>query len=382
MSTTGIELNTRNRVLADMVELVSSMRFAISMLTIISIASMIGTVLTQNQPMPNYVNQFGPFWFEVFDKLGLYAVYSAWWFLLILAFLILSTSLCIVRNAPKMIKDMRSWRENVREVSLRNFHHKMEWNAPLTRAALAEQTAARLVDAGYAAKIVQKDNGTLVAAKKGAANKFGYIFAHSAIIIILVGGMLDSDLPIRFQQWFMGKTPFGGSGLIADIPAQHRLGLGNPTYRGNTMIPEGQSSNTAVIPQASGVLIQPLPFTIELKRFEIDFYSTGMPKLFASDVIIKDPDTGKTFPARIKVNEPLIYKGVAVYQSSFEDGGTKLTMRGYPMSGSGQSAFDLTGEVNSATPLRHGSDTYSVEWSDFRAFNVENTASADLRAVT
>ena len=42
-------------------------------------------MLKQNEPMPNYVNQFGPFWFEVFRKLGLYAVYSAWWFLLILA---------------------------------------------------------------------------------------------------------------------------------------------------------------------------------------------------------------------------------------------------------------------------------------------------------
>ena len=45
MSTTGIELNTRRRWLADAVELISSMRFAISLLTIISIASIIGTVL-------------------------------------------------------------------------------------------------------------------------------------------------------------------------------------------------------------------------------------------------------------------------------------------------------------------------------------------------
>jgi cytochrome c biogenesis protein len=186
MSTTGIELKTKRRHLAEMVELVSSMRFAISLLTIVAIASMIGTVMKQNEPMPNYVNQFGPFWFEVFDKLGLYAVYSAWWFLLILAFLLVSTGLCIVRSSPKMLKDMRSWRENVREVSLRNFHHKAEWVAPLARAALAQQSAQRLVDAGYATKIVEKENAVLVSAKKGAANKFGYIFAHSAIIIILL----------------------------------------------------------------------------------------------------------------------------------------------------------------------------------------------------
>jgi cytochrome c biogenesis protein len=382
MSTTGIELKTRRRGLADAVELVSSMRFAISLLTIISIAAMIGTVMKQNEPMPNYVNQFGPFWFEVFHKLGLYAVYSAWWFLLILTFLILSTGLCIARNGPKMIKDMRSWRENVREVSLRNFHHKAEWTSALPRADLARQTVARLADAGYSAKIVDKGHGTLVAAKKGAANKLGYIFAHSAIIIILLGGMLDSDLPIRFQLWFMGKTPFAGSGVIAEIPAQHRLGLANPTFRGNSMIPEGQSSNVAIIPQASGVLVQDLPFTILLKKFTIDFYSTGMPKLFASDVVIRDHETGKTFPATIKVNEPLIYKGVAMYQSSFEDGGSKLKLTGFPMAGTDSQAFALAGEVNAATDLKRGDEQYSVEWTGFRPFNVENIGGQDARAVT
>jgi cytochrome c biogenesis protein len=382
MSTTGIELKTRRRGLADAVELVSSMRFAISLLTIIAIAAMIGTVMKQNEPMPNYVNQFGPFWFEVFYKLGLYAVYSAWWFLLILTFLILSTGLCIARNGPKMIKDMRSWRENVRETSLRNFHHKAEWSTALPRAELARQTVQRLADAGYSAKVVDKEHGTLVAAKKGAANKLGYIFAHSAIIIILLGGMLDSDLPIRFQQWFMGKTPFAGSGVIADIPAQHRLGLGNPTFRGNTEIPEGSSSDVAIIPQATGVLVQELPFTIAMKKFTIDFYSTGMPKLFASDVEIRDHETGKTFPATIKVNEPLIYKGVAVYQSSFGDGGSKLTLTGFPMVGTDSKAFPLAGEVNGATDLKRGDEQYSVEWTGFRPFNVENIGGQDARAVT
>src|SRR5437868_245805 len=280
-TTSGLQLKTDRRWLADAVELVSSMRFAISLLSLIAIASVIGTVLKQNEPMTNYVNQFGPFWFEVFGKLGLYAVYSAWWFLLIMGFLVLSTSLCIIRNTPKMLKDMRSWRANVREQSLRNFHHKAEWLSATPIAALTQQLAARIAASGYKVKVVEKDQATLIAAKQGAANKWGYIFAHSAIVIICLGGLLDSDLPIRFQQWFYGKTPFSGNGVIAKIPEQHRLGLGNPTFRGNTLIPEGASSNTAIIAQPNGVLIQDLPFTIQLKKFVIEHYSTGMPKLFA-----------------------------------------------------------------------------------------------------
>ena len=371
--TAGLQLNIRRRWLAELVELISSMRFAISLLSLLAIASTIGTVLKQNEPLPNYVNQFGPFWFEVFGKFGLYSVYAAWWFLMILGFLVLSTSLCITRNAPKMLKDMRSWRENVREQSLRNFHHRHEWDVGTPRLALAQDLARRIAAAGYRVKLVEKEHATLITAKQGAANKWGYIFAHSAIVVICIGGLLDSDLPIRFQTWYYGKTPFAGNGVIADIPAQHRLGLGNPTFRGNTMIPEGGSSTTAIIQQQNGVLIQDLPFTIALKKFVIDFYSTGMPKLFASEVVITDHETGKTFPATIKVNEPLVYKGLAVYQSSFEDGGSRLKLTGYPMQGDQRQSFAINGEVGAATPLgSQSAGSYSVEFTGFRPFNVEN----------
>ncbi len=381
-TTSGLQLKTNRRWLAEMVELLSSMRFAISLLTLISIASVIGTVMKQNEPMANYVNQFGPFWFEVFSKLGLYAVYSTWWFLLIMGFLVLSTSLCIIRNAPKMLKDMRSWRENVREQSLRNFHHKAEWTTALPHAVLTQQLINRVAANGYKTKVVDKGGATLISAKQGAANKWGYIFAHSAIVIICVGGLLDSDLPIRFQEWVYGKTPFAGNGVIAQIPAQHRLGVNNPSFRANTFLPEGSSSNTAVIPRGNGVLIQDLPFTLQLDKFVIDFYSTGMPKLFASHVTVIDHDNGKRFSSVIEVNHPLIYRGMAVYQSSFDDGGSKLKLTGYPMTGTSHASFALAGEIGGTTPLARGGE-YTVEWSGFRPFNVENMASGgqDVRAV-
>jgi len=382
-TTSGLQLNTRQRWLADTVELVSSMRFAISLLALIAIASVIGTVLKQNEPMPNYVNQFGPFWFEVFAKLGLYAVYSAWWFLVIMAFLVVSTSLCIIRNAPKMLKDMRSWREHVREQSLRNFHHKLEWQSVQALPQAVQGAIDRIAPLGYKVRVFEKEGGTLVAAKQGAANKWGYILAHGAIVIICVGGLLDSDLPIRFQTWMFDKTPFSGSGLIAQIPGQHRLGTGNPTFRANAFIPEGATANTAVIPQQNGVLIQELPFSVHLKKFVIEHYSTGMPKLFASDVVVTDHETGKTFGATIKVNEPLIYKGIAMYQSSFEDGGSKLRLAAYPMTGASAATVPVAGVVGESTPMPQGFGDYTIEWSGFKPMNVENVAEPgqDLRAV-
>ena len=74
VSPPGLQLRTHHRVLRSAVELLSSMRFAISLLVVLAIASIIGTVLTQGDPYPNYVNQFGPFWADIFRALGLYTV--------------------------------------------------------------------------------------------------------------------------------------------------------------------------------------------------------------------------------------------------------------------------------------------------------------------
>ena len=379
-TTQGMLLTNRGRFVTELVELVSSMRFAISLLTIISIASVVGTVVIQGEPMPNYVNQFGPFWFEVFARFSVYSVYSAWWFLLIMAFLVTSTSLCIIRNAPKMIADMKSWRVNVREQSLRYFHHHAEWSSSRAIDQLASEYTKQIAAAGYQVRQVPKDGAVLLSAKQGAANKLGYIFAHSAIVIICIGGLLDSNLPIRAQQWMFGKETFKGSGVIADIPEKHRLGNGNITFRGNTLIPEGQSSNTTILQMGDGVLIQDLPFSIQLEQFIVDFYSTGMPKLFASNVIVTDKETGNNFRATIKVNEPLIYKGLAVYQSSFEDGGSSLKLAGYPMAGSSHVQFPVDGQVGKASRLAGNDGDYTIEWSGFRPFNVENMA-GDPRSV-
>jgi cytochrome c biogenesis protein len=383
MNTDGIHIKSRRAWLADSVELLSSMRFAISLLTIISIAAIIGTVLKQNEPMTNYVSQFGPFWYALFAKLSLYTVYSAWWFLLIMGLLVISTSLCIIRNAPKMLADVKSWRDNVREQSLRHFHHKVEWDQAGSLSSVAEQLAQQVAHAGFKVKVIEKDQALLIAAKRGAGNKWGYIFAHAAIVIICVGGLLDSDLPIRMQQWLFHKTPFTGSGLIANISPEHRLGVGNPSFRGNTMIPEGGASSTTIIPQQDGVLIQDLPITLYLEQFIIDYYSTGMPKRFASHVMVRDNRTGAEEKAVIEVNKPLIFNNIAIYQSSFEDGGSRLNATVYPMQGRDTATFALAGEVNGTTPLTGLGQDFDIEWSGFRAFNVENMVNAgtDVRAV-
>ena len=44
---------------------------------------------------------------------------------------------------------------------------------------------------------VAAGTGVMVAAKKGSANKICYIAAHSAIVLVCLGGLLDGDLFVR-----------------------------------------------------------------------------------------------------------------------------------------------------------------------------------------
>jgi cytochrome c biogenesis protein len=377
------------RTRRSLVDLFASMRFAIALLTILAIASIIGTVIKQNDPYPNYVNQFGPFWADIFRTLDMYNVYSAWWFMLILAFLITSISLCVTRNGPKMIADTRNWKDKVREKSLRAFHHHDEYASAAAQRDAVTAFEQLLVRAGYKTKTREGEGvdagATLISAKRGAFTRVGYILAHTAIVVICVGGLLDSGLMVRMQVWLFGKSPVVTNAPIAQIGPEHRLWPQNPSFRGYAWVPEGQYVSTAILNEKDGILLQDLPFSIQLNKFIVDYYTTGMPKLFASDIVVIDRQTGKRTPARVEVNKPFTYDGVSIYQSSFEDGGTTLELTGYPMTGTGTKSAAYTGTIGASTKLPDGD---SVEFSDFRAINVENLAAngtsskVDARSVT
>ncbi|KRB09266.1 cytochrome c biogenesis protein ResB [Achromobacter mucicolens] len=360
----------------DLFELLGSMRFAVSLLMFICVASLVGTVLQQNRSSNNYIDQFGPFWFEVFDKFSIWHVYNSWWFLLIMGFLVVSTSVCLIRNAPKMLRDARSFREHVREGSLRAFPHRVETTEPTGVPQTVTGLKALLGRMGYAVRVREAQDGVLLAAKKGSANRLGYVFAHAAMVIICIGGLLDSELPVRLQVMFGGKQPIVENMLISEVPESGRLSVNNPSFRASVLVPEGGQASTAVVMVGDGALVQPMPFTLKLKKFIVDYYSTGMPSRFASEVEVTDPDTGKTFDSTIEVNEPLRFKGMTVYQSSFDDGGSTVVLKGYPLVGVNDTTFSVDGTVGKTSELTaqtaKGPRSMGIEVTAMRPINVED----------
>lgn len=365
-----------------MFELLGSMRFAISLLMFICVVSLVGTVLPQNRPASSYVDQFGPFWYEVFDKFSIWHVYNSWWFLLIMGFLVVSTSICLIRNGPRMVRDALSFRDHVRQSSLRAFPERVQVSVAESPPVAQQWLLALLRRQGYAVRQRQDAGGTLLAAKKGSSNRLGYLCAHAALIIICVGGLLDSELPVRLQVMFGGKQPITENMLIADVPASGRLPLGNPSFRANVLVPEGAERNTALVMVGDGVLVQPLPFTLKLKKFDVEYYSTGMPSRFASHVEVIDPQDGHTFERVIEVNEPLRYKGVTVYQSNLDDGGSKVTLTGYPLRGAAAQPFTVRGTVGegndlSASVAGQHTESLILNITALRPINVEDITGGD-----
>ena len=353
------------------------MRFAISLLVFICIASIIGTVLPQNELPNTYINQFGLFWYAFFDIFSIWNVYNSWWFLITMGFLVVSTTLCLIRHVPKMLRETISFREYVRGTSLRAFPNRVELQNDRLPADNIAPVTEWLKKRGYAYRI-REDQGDnyLIAAKKGGANRLGYIFGHAAIVVICLGGLLDSELPVRLQVWLGDKMPVTENMFMSAVPDSGRLSLVNPSFRANMLLPEGARTSNAIVTYKEGVLLQPLPFVVELEEFTIDYYSTGMPSSYKSVIKVTDPETEESFSQLVEVNEPLRYKGVTIYQSGFDDGGSTLDLEVYPLQGQDFEPHALQAKVGTEQRVDldflPGAPTLAFRPTELRVINVED----------
>ena len=352
-----------------LVDFLGSMNLAITLLVIVAIASVIGTVLKQNQPYPDYEIKFGKFWFEFFRSLGLYDVYSALWFLLILGFLLLSTTTCVIRNTPGILRELRHFREKAQEKSLRALHHSASFvsNQPLEAIQASSQQA--LKNQGFRFRTHQEGATHVVAAMKGGANKWGYWLTHIGMIVIFIGGLLDSKLPIMLGEWRGTIQPETRNIPASEVPAISQLGANTYSYRGSVDIPEGRTANIIFLPVRDGYLVQRLPYEIEVKAFRVEHYSTGQPKSFESDLVIHDPDLKEPLAHTISVNHPLIYKGTAIYQANFGDGGSEVELQFNPLTKQ-YAPQTLTGNISQEYNLSSSTDQYRLELDNFRLFNI------------
>ncbi|TLS68105.1 cytochrome c biogenesis protein ResB [Mariprofundus erugo] len=313
-----------------------SMSLAIILLVVLSVASVIGTVLLQNQDQTDYLQQFGPLWYWVFRSLGLFDMYHTWWFLTILGFLMLSLTSCLWRNVPKMLKEMRSRKATVSAKALKRFNYLKQWQLSSETDTNALQESLRQRLQGWEFRLVEEGDTQYLRADKGRWNKWGYILVHSAILVILVGGWMGAQ--------------YG--------------------FRGNMAVPEGKSEKEISFLQGTETGHLTMPFEVRCNSFSIDFFPTGAPKEFRSNLTIIDGGK-EVLTSDIIVNEPLYYKGVRIYQASFGDGGSDITFKLFHMDGSEAITTAKTQVYKSWIDTDTG---ISLKITDFKPYNVENMA--------
>jgi cytochrome c-type biogenesis protein CcsB len=124
----------------------------------------------------------------------------------------------------------------------------------------------------------------------------GFVMTHASLLLIFAGAALT----------YFGK-------------AEGQLGLW-----------EGETGSTAVNYDDAGNVASrhELPFSVKLEDFVLETYQgTRRPSGFASQVVVTDLDTGKSFPARIWMNTPLHHRGWSLFQSSYQQqGGREATV--------------------------------------------------------
>jgi len=331
-------MQTFSDILKSLWQRISSMSLAIILLVVLAIASVIGTVLLQNQAQTDYLQQFGPLWYWVFRSFGLFDMYHTWWFMGILGFLMVSLSSCLWRNVPKMLKDMRTRKVTVAEKSIQRFQYLHDWKSPIEADAGHIQQLFRKRLHGWEFREVEQDGVQYLRADKGRWNKWGYILVHSAILVVLVGGWIGSECG----------------------------------FRGSMSVPEGGSASEISFLQGTQTGHLKMPFEVRCNSFSIDFFPTGAPKEFLSNLTIIDHGK-EVLTSDIIVNEPLYYKGVRIYQASFGDSGSKITFKMFHMDGSEAISEAKTAVYQSWKDEKTG---LSIKVTDFKPYNVENMANA------
>ena len=265
----------------------SSVKLAITLFILLAATSIIGTVLPQGEGLQFYLENFGPAYFKIIRSLELYDTYHSWWYLSLLGLFSINLIVCTIRRLPYTL---RLYKRDALELSrddLTRRPFKKIWH--IKGGAGDEDLRERLrrVFAKIGGRLRTRGNvqgGELYLIEKGKWNYWGVYFIHVSILVIFAGAVFGS---------FTG-------------------------FKGRIMLLEGETTDHAFKKDEAGSIRKiPLEFSVKCNKFKVEFYPSGAPKLFQSDLsIIKD---GKEVKKKsILVNDPLTYNGITFYQSSYE----------------------------------------------------------------
>lgn len=204
------------------------------------------------------------------DAIGLFDVFNATWFRLLLGILACSVTMCTLNRLEPVWRTLRE--PIVRRTAL---YYDTARNRRVLAAGTLERLRPLLRSRRY--RLYEERDGDVayVLADKNAWARAGTLASHLALLVLILGGAIG--------------TLFG-----------FKVDLAIPNGASLPVFPVGTTDN----------------ITVRNDAFKADFRPDGSPSDYYSDLtLIQDGRVVAT--QRVRVNEPLYYQGLAFHQSSF-----------------------------------------------------------------
>ncbi len=255
-----------------------SLRLNITLLIVIALVSILGTVIPQGDAAKEFGMHLNPWTFKLFNTLGLFDTYHSTWFIALGAMLCLNLIVC-------SIKDFRSsWRILKKRILPAIPKNKKGYSLTIPRAN-TEQLGTKIENIlrERYKRVEKRDSGgsVLFYGEKGSYAKLFVHLVHVAVLVIVLGAAFG--------------TMFGFEGYVEVAKGQ---------YFTKVYTKDNQEKD--------------LGFSVHCDDFQIKYYDNGMPKEYRSDLsfIVNNKVVKK---ASIIVNHPAKFMGIRFYQSNYRD---------------------------------------------------------------
>lgn len=260
----------------------ASVKLTVGVLLTLAATSVLGTLIPQNADPALYFQKYGEKLFRVFWLFDLFDMYHSWWFQFLLLLMTLNLLVCSLDRLSS------TWRVIFprRAVFNRAQFEKLPSRRTFTASGTPEELLARyqplLARRFRRSRLEATPDGGVIFAEKGRWSRLGAYVVHIGVLLLLIGALIGS--------W--------------------------AGFEGFVNIPEKESTDTIQL-RSSGQP-QQLPFGVRLDRFQISFYDerSRMPKEYRSTLTILE-DGEPVMTRDILVNDPLRYRGINIFQSSY-----------------------------------------------------------------
>jgi cytochrome c biogenesis protein len=258
----------------------SATRTGVVLIILVVIFSAAGTVILQ-RPMTDpddMQHAYSPRMLSILDALGLTDVFHARWFVALLVLVSLSIIAASVERFPN------AWRFFSRPYKSpdENFRRVVPTRAQV--AVADEETGLVAAERAFhkmgwkTERVVQPESFSLFSERHRISEMAVYI-VHASLLLIFLGGIVDA-----LYGW-----------------------------QGSLMLPQGQQSSEIVLRNGAK---RGLPFAVRCDAAGEETYSDGSPKRWWSKLEVVDGGR-EAERKEISVNDPLVYRGLRFYQSSY-----------------------------------------------------------------